>query len=315
LPDPVAPVFITGATGFIGRNLVNFLLEQGYTVRALVRPGKVTDQRLPAACEQCPGDLTDADGLTDVIDGCTAVIYCAGSVRGGRLDDFSNANINGVRAVLDALGRVPEPPPLLLISSLAASRPQLSDYSSSKHAGEQLLRDSPAVDWTILRPPAVYGPGDKEMLPVLKLARRGLLVHAGPDDQRLALLHVDDLARAVLAWLAAWQRCLHKTFAIDDGRQDGYDWRAIGEAVCTGKYRSFKLPRVLLDVAARSNLLLARLMGYQPMLTPGKVRELVQVDWLGDNSEFTEVTGWKPTLDLHHGAQHLFAAGDKASMS
>jgi len=277
-------------------------------VRAMVRPEKVTDKRLPANCEQFPVGLTDVDGLMTAIAGCGAVIYCAGSVRGASPDDFSNANINGVRAMLEALGRVPEPPPLLLISSLAASRPQLSDYSFSKHAGEQLLLDRPSLAWTILRPPAVYGPGDKEMLPVLQMARRGLLVYAGPADQRLSLLHVDDLAGAVLAWLAAWQQCLHRTYAIDDGRADGYDWPAIGEAVCSRKYRRLKLPRLLLDVTARINLMVAKLVGYQPMLTPGKVRELVQADWLGDNSDFTAATGWKPNLDLRAGAEQLFGA-------
>jgi nucleoside-diphosphate-sugar epimerase len=299
-------VFITGATGFIGQHLVRILLEQGHTVRAMVRPEKFPDNRIPAACEQLPVGLTDVDGLIAIVSDCDAVIYGAGSVRGRSPDDFSNANIRGVSAMLAALERVPEAPPLLLVSSLAASRPQLSDYSFSKHAGEQLLLDKPSLAWTILRPPAVYGPGDKEMLPVLKMARRGLLVHAGPKDQRLSLLHVDDLARAVLAWLAAWQQCMHQQYAIDDGQPGGYDWPAIGTAVSGGKYRSIILPRLMLDIAARSNLMAAKLVGYQPMLTPGKVRELVQADWLGDNSNFTAATGWKPKLDLHTGARQLF---------
>jgi len=300
-------VFITGATGFIGQHLVTALLEQGHAVRALVRPEKVTDKRIPAACEQFPVGLSDVDGLTAIVAGCDAVIYCAGNVRGSSPDDFLSANINGVRAMLEALQRVSRAPPLLLVSSLAASRPHLSDYSFSKHAGEQLLLGRPSLAWTILRPPAVYGPGDKEMLPVFKMARRGLLVHAGPADQRLSLLHVDDLARAVLAWLASWQQCLHKTYAIDDGRPDGYDWPAIGEAISGGKYRQLILPRLLLDVTAISNVMLAKLMGYQPMLTPGKVRELVQADWLSDNCDFTAATGWRPNLDLRTGAQQLFA--------
>ena len=306
MPAPISSVFITGATGFIGQHLVSTLLEQGHIVRAMVRPGKVADNRLPTTCEQLPVGLTDVDGLAGIVADCDAVIYCAGSVRGRSPDDFSNANIDGVRAMLDALERVSGSPPLLLVSSLAASRPQLSDYSFSKQAGEQLLLDKLSLAWTILRPPAVYGPGDKEMLTVLKTVRRGLLVHAGPKDQRLSFLHVDDLAQAVLAWLASWQQCLHKTYAIDDGRPGGYDWPAIGAAVCEGKYRSLNLPRILLDIAARSNLMAAKLAGYQPMLTPGKVRELVQADWLGDNSEFTVDTGWKPELDLHTGAQQLF---------
>ena len=302
----ISTVFITGATGFIGQHIVNTLLQQGYIVQAMIRPQKATDDRLPAGCEQIPVGLTDVDCLKDIVAACDAVIYCAGSVRGRNPDDFSDANINGVRTMLDALEHVPAAPPLLLLSSLAATRPQLSDYTFSKHAGEQLLLDRLSLDWAILRPPAVYGPGDKEMLPVLKMARRGLLVHAGPADQRLSLLHVDDLARAALAWLKAWQNCRHQTYAIDDDRPDGYDWNAIGEAVSDGKYRTIKIPRLILKFAARSNLLAARLLSYQPMLTPGKVRELTQADWLGNNSEFTAATGWKPELDLQAGTRQLF---------
>lgn len=272
----------------------------------MVRPEKVSDARIPPACEQIPVGLTNVDALTDIVAACDAVIYCAGSVRGSSANDFSKANINGVKAMLEALGRVHETPPLLLVSSLAASRPQLSDYTFSKHAGEQLLLARPALNWTIMRPPAVYGPGDKEMLTMLKMARRGLLIHAGPAEQRLSLLHVDDLARAVVAWLASWQQCLHKIYAIDDGRPGGYDWSDIGAAVSDGKFRSVKLPRLMLAAIARANLIAAKLMGYRPMLTPGKVKELVQVDWLGDNTDFTADTGWQPKLDLRHGTRQLF---------
>jgi len=181
----------------------------------------------------------------------------------------------------------------------------LSDYAHSKFEGEQLLHRKPVLPWTILRPPAVYGPGDQEMLPLLKMIRRGLLTHVGPTGQRLSLLHVDDLASAVVSWLSAPQQCMHKTFAIDDGTPGGYSWQAIGEAVSDGNFRKLKVPQFLLEMTARTNLLTSAILGYKPMLTPGKVRELLQPDWLCDNQEFTHATGWKPRLDLKQGAKQL----------
>jgi len=272
----------------------------------MIRPGKTSDDRLPAACEQVPGDLADADALAGAVAGCGAVIYCAGSVRGRAAADFSAANVKGVKSMSQALRGMQNPPPLLLISSLAASRPELSDYSRSKREGEEVLRDDPGFPWTIIRPPAVYGPGDREMLPVLKMARRGLLAHAGPASQKLSLLHVDDLVEAVLSWLAAPGPCLRQTYAIDDGTPGGYDWKAIGEAVNGGSFRLLGVPRFLLQGAARLNLLFSSLFGYAPMLSPGKVRELVQPDWLCDNTAFTRATGWQPRLNLQRGAQKLF---------
>jgi nucleoside-diphosphate-sugar epimerase len=144
------------------------------------------------------------------------------------------------------------------------------------------------------------------MLPVLKMVRRGLLAHAGPANQRLSLLHVDDLVSAVLTWLSAPQKCKHQTYAIDDGTPDGYSWAAIGEAVSEKKFSMFKIPHVLMNSAAHLNLLLSRLFGYAPMLSPGKVRELVQPEWIGNNTAFTEATGWHPKLDLKNGARQLF---------
>ena len=303
-------IFITGATGFIGRRLATVLLEQGHHVRVLVRPDKNADSRVPQACEQVSAALTDIDRLSPAIADSSAVIYCAGSVRGRNPENFATANIRGVDAMCKALERVDDvsgsTPPLLLLSSLAASRPTLSDYAHSKFAGEQLLRGSPGLPWTILRPPAVYGPGDREMLPLLKMIRRGLLAHVGPADQRLSLIHVDDLASAIVSWLSAHQQCMHKTFAIDDGTAGGYSWQAIGEAVSDGTFRKLRVPQLLLEMTARTNLLVSSIFGYQPMLTPGKVRELLQQDWLCDNQAFTAATGWEPRLDLKQGVKHLF---------
>jgi len=277
----------------------------------MIRPDKTSDSRLPQACEQFPVGLTDVDKLSDIIADCSAVIYCAGSVRGRNAADFSIANIMGVKAMLDALACMDNPPPLLLLSSLAASRPELSDYANSKFEGEQLLLGNLDVPWTILRPPAVYGPGDREMLPIFKMIRRGLLAQVGPVDQRLSLLHVDDLVNAVLAWLSDPQKCLHETYPIDDGTAGGYSWLAIAGAVNDGKFHRMKVPRLILEGVARLNLLFSGLLRYAPMLTPGKVAELVQAEWLCENRRFTEATGWQPRLDLNQGAKQLFKAESK----
>lgn len=301
-------VFITGATGFIGQRLVVALLEQGYDVLAMVRPDRERDVRLPVACTQIPVDLTDIDKLAEIVDQAGAVIYCAGSVRGRNAADFSVANIKGVGAMLNALERTRNSPPMLLLSSLAASRPHLSDYASSKNAGEQLLHGKPSLPWTIMRPPAVYGPGDREMLPLLKMARRGLIAHVGPREQRLSLLHVDDLVSAIIAWLLDPHKHAAKTYGLDDGSPGGYDWAGIGEAVSKRGFRMFRVPRFLMDITARANLLLASLIGYAPMLTPGKVRELIQPEWLCDNSAFNDASGWEPRVDLKRGAEQLFSS-------
>ena len=109
-------------------------------------------------------DLSNTDKLASAIADCKAVIYCAGSVRGRNLEDFRTANVAGVRSVVEAMNQASPQTPLLLISSLAASRPRVSDYANSKFLGEREVIHHAKFPWTIFRPPAVYGQGDREML-------------------------------------------------------------------------------------------------------------------------------------------------------
>lgn len=299
-PRP-APVLLTGATGFIGRRLQRVLLDATVPVRALVRPGSPNRQHADDRSEPVEASIDDTAALARVACGCRAVVYCAGTTRGRSLADFLPANVDGVRRLLAAMQGLEAVPPFLLISSLAASRPGISDYARSKHLAERTLHDRAPGPWTILRPPAVYGPGDREMRPVLRMLRSGWVLRAGPAGQRVSLLYADDLAAAVLAWLRTWPSTAGGTYAIDDGHPGGYDWPGMVRAAGRSRARLLGIPPRLLATLGRANLVLSRVFGYAPMLTPGKVRELTQPDWLCDNSAFTAATGWRPQTSLAEG--------------
>jgi len=299
-------VLLTGASGFIGRRLQARLLAEGCEVRAVLRPDSAHADRIDPACTLIRARLDDEDSLFDACSGADAVIYCAGAVRGRSLQDFRPANVDGVEYLTRALNRQQAATPFLLISSLAATRPNLSDYALSKHLGEQALMTQATFPWTVFRPPAVYGPGDREMLPLLLSARRGPVLRPGPSNQRLSLLYADDLAAAALAWLTHSAACANRCFTLDDGRPGGYDWAAIAAAASGARTIQLGIPRVLLSSAAQANRVLAGILGYAPMLTPGKVRELTQPDWVCDNSELTRATGWQPLTDLAGGISRLF---------
>ena len=299
--SPSSPVLLTGATGFIGRRIQRALLQAGMAVRIVIRPGSLHRQHADQRCELIECSLDDSEGLAGAVSGTRAVVYCAGSVRGRVLADFLPANVGGVKSILQAMTCHAQGTPFLLISSLAASRPGISHYALSKHLGEQAVHAHAPSSWTILRPPAVYGPGDTEIAPLLKWARRGLAIRTGPEDQRVSLLFADDLALAVVAWLNAWEHCTGMTCAIDDGHRGGYDWPAIVHAAGSSRYRAVRVPFALLAAVAWFNLAISRLAGYQPMLSPGKARELTQADWLCDNTAFARATGWQPQTGLPSG--------------
>ena len=297
-PEDTLPVLLTGATGFIGRRIQRTLLDAGFAVRVLIRPGSRHVDHADPRCERVDCRLDESDKLAGAVAGTRAVVYCAGSVRGRTLADFLPANADGVESVLRAMASSAPETPFLLISSLAASRRELSDYAYSKHLGEQSVQQHAPFAWTILRPPAVYGPGDTEVAPLLRWARRGVAIRPGPKTQRLSLLYSDDLALAVLAWLNAWKKCSGMICAIDDGRPGGYDWPSIVHAAGGSRFWDVGVPRALLAGIAKLNLACSGIAGYMPMLTPGKVRELTQADWLCDNTAFSQATGWQPRTDL-----------------
>lgn len=306
------PVLLTGATGFIGQRLQKTLQSEEIDVVAVVRPSSRHKDSLLPATGQILAELEDSVQLAPAVASASAVIYCAGSVRGRSLGDFGAANIDGVRAIVNAMNRAESNVPLLLISSLAASRPHVSDYANSKFLGEQEVIDHADFPWTIFRPPAVYGPGDKEMLPILKMARKGWIMPPGPRQQRLSLIHVDDVASAVMAWLKSWKNCDQSIYTLDDGHSGGYDWPEIAQTVSPGSYRRVNIPAWMIFAAGQINLALSRMLGYAPMLTPGKARELTQDHWVCNNTALSEATGWNPQTSLAQGINSLFGApGDR----
>ena len=299
------PVLLTGATGFIGQRLQKALLAKKTGVVAVVRPASHHKNALLPGVNTLLADLSDRERLVSAVSEASAVIYCAGSVRGRRIEDFRDANIDGVRSIVDAMNQAGSEVPLLLLSSLAASRPGVSDYANSKYLGEQEVKNHADFPWTIFRPPAVCGPGDREMLPILKLARKGLVTPTGPRNQRLSLIHVDDLASAVLAWLGCWHTCNRAVFTLDDGHS-GYAWHEIAEIVRDGSYRRVNIPNWILFAAGHLNRAMSGLLGYAPMLTPGKARELTQADWVCNNKALSTATGWLPEIGLKEGVHSLF---------
>ncbi|MEM1232074.1 MAG: NAD(P)-dependent oxidoreductase [Pseudomonadota bacterium] len=304
---PVRRVLLYGATGFIGRQLQADLLAAGYQVRAMVRPESRHRALLDDRIERIDARLDDHSALRRALTEVDAVIYGAGAVRGSSLGDFLPANVGGLAVLTEVLETFPQIP-LLLLSSLAASRRDISWYATSKAAGEDMVRQHRKLAWTILRPPAVYGPHDLELMPLFRIARAGVLPRVASGEQRLSFIHVEDLAAAVVAWLEHEPALRHQVFSIDDGHIDGYDWHQIAGSVMESRERGWArhafvmpLPHALLKVTARINLWLARLTDRAPMLTPGKVRELRAPHWIGDNTEFTRLTGWQPRLGLAQG--------------
>ncbi len=307
-PDPnrsQLPVALTGATGFIGTHLQLQLNEAGFAVRALTRSPATN---LQPRTQEVRADLSCDSALKEALANSRAVVYLAGSVRGRRLNDFTPANVDGVANVARVLAEHYPETPLLLVSSLAASAPALSHYACSKALGEHALRQSALARWTILRPPAVYGDGDKELRGTFGAIRRGLVPMPGPAAQRIPFIEVTDLASAIIAWLGDPGACDRECYTIHDGHPDGYDWKTMADLLAPKIHIALPVPNSLLRALGSVNLAFSKCAGYAPMLTPGKARELAYSGWSCSNDAFTAATGWRPEVQLAEGVARLFRA-------
>lgn len=300
LEHPV--VALTGATGFVGRHILERLLQAGFRVRALVRqPSKFgpPDPRV----ETVTGDLADRRTLETLVADAASVVHCAGLTRGVTRAQFDQVNTTGA-ADCARIAENAGVPRFLLISSLAAREPGISPYAASKRSGENaVLEKAGAMSATIFRPPAVYGPGDREMLPLWRMMGRGLAPVFGSPEARFSLIFVEDLANAVVAW----QKCgtlPWTTFELDDGQIGGYGWREVCDTVSsiTGRpVRQIRLPAPTLALPAAFASAAGLVTPFKPMLSLGKLRELRHADWVCRPEAGVGIPGWSPECRLFEG--------------
>jgi len=205
-------VALTGATGFIGRNLTAHLVARGDAVRAVVRPASPSAP--PPDVEVIRADLS-ADALRAAFDGADAVVHLAGVVSPVRDEMFRLVNVDATREVAAAARGAGVP--LVHISSLAAAGPApasaprgeddpstpINAYGRSKLASEEAISGCGGLRWTILRPGVVYGPGDRAVLPLFRCARFGVIPVVGRRDAAYSFVYVDDLVRAIAAAIDA----------------------------------------------------------------------------------------------------------------
>ena len=290
-----AALAITGATGFVGQALLDEAARAGLAVRALAR----REQAPRAGVEWIAGDLGDEAALALLVDGVEAVVHVAGVVNAPDAAGFEAGNVAGTMAVLRA-AQAAGVPRFLHVSSLAAREPTLSAYGASKARAERLVRAS-ALDWTMVRPPWVYGPRDADTLEMFSAARLGLLpVPRG----RASIIHVADLARLLLVLAPGGPLATGKCYEPDDGRPDGWDHadlaRAIGSAVRGRGSRLWvpRLPPRLLKLAARADRLLR---GRAARLTPDRAAYMSHPDWVSTPSARVPAALWQPEVPTREG--------------
>lgn len=293
---------VTGASGFIGRHLVPALAQAGWRVRVMLRRDPVIEGWQDVQPQVVPGSLSDPKALERLVEGADAVIHVAGLIKAATREEFFKVNVGGTEALAGVAHRLVPHAHFLHLSSQAAREPQLSDYSASKRAGEEAARRCFAAPITVLRPPAVYGPGDRETLVFFQLARQRLVPMLGGPQSRAAMIHVEDLCGLIATLASTHPR--DEVLTAADGHPEGYRWEEIlgaaAHAVNNPSARLFRAPLSLLrTVAAVGDV--GRLLGWANMLSSQKLREIRHPDWSVSPEELARVPGWTPRFTLETG--------------
>src|SRR5436190_23874914 len=283
---------VTGATGFVGGHLLERALEAGHQVRALTR----RPQPLRDGVDWIDGALDRPDSLGRLVAGADAVIHVAGVLNARDAAGFDAGNVTGTAAMLAAaemagVGR------FVHVSSLAAREPQLSMYGASKARSETLVEVSP-VSFAIVRPPAVYGPGDRETLELFRMAARGLVLL--PPKGRLSVIHAEDLARLLLA-LADPVCASGLLIEPDDGRHQGWSHDEFGQALGRAigrRVATFSMPRAAVHFGARIDGLVRR---DKAKLTADRAAYFCHPDWTVEPALGAPEALWRPQIETDQG--------------
>ena len=309
-------LLITGASGFLGYHLIEAALLQDYEVFAGVRKSSHTTHLDKNRVTVVSLDLSDTNSIKNLLEqhGINYIIHAAALTRAKTEPDYNFSNALLTRNLALAAAVQPGIQKFVFISSLAALGPSadgepvhedalprpLTWYGKSKLLAENYLREINQLPFIVLRPTAVYGPREKDLLLVVKSVNRGMEMYIGKDEQKLSFVYVKDLADVTIAALES--KIIGEFYNISDGRI--YDRYAFANAVkkSTGK-KSIRLqvPHGIIKTLAAGMDSLYRRSSKTPVLNLDKVKELTAKDWSVNIEKCRRDLGFEPRYDLDQG--------------
>ncbi len=309
---------VTGATGFIGSNLVRRLLEQNYSVGCLVRSQRKTSALPVEEVEIVYGSLPDCSTLEEQIRKADRIFHVAGITKSINPAGYYHGNQYSTKELVRTICQYGPPgQKLIYISSQSAGGPSadepgidelseeslpVSVYGKSKKAAEQeLLSLDDQHPYVVLRPSIVYGPADLGMLPLFKAARWGILIKIGARTFPVNTVNVYDCIKAALL-AAESARANGKTYFITDCQS--YSWNKLNNHIAASvnpKARQITIPLTATKFLCYFNCLIGRLTRRPVYLNPDKWQEIKQEGWLCNSSRIREELGFRPRYSLKEG--------------
>ncbi len=284
---------VTGGTGFVGQALLDVTGKYDIPLRALARGTPPARKGV----EWIKGSLSDRKSLDQLVEGTRVVIHMAGLTTAQDISRLDDANVMGTLNLIEACKQAGVSR-FIFVSSLAAREPEISAYGHSKARAEKLVAAS-GLDWTIIRPPGVYGPRDKDMLDMFRMASKGVLPM--PADGAASVIYVRDLARLLLAVTPGGDMTSFKNFEPDDGHVGGWAHRDLARAIGAAVGRKPIVP----SIGPRQFALLGRLdrkfRGDKAKLTEDRIGYLLHKDWVVSGNAQVPPSIWLPKVPTPDG--------------
>jgi nucleoside-diphosphate-sugar epimerase len=314
-------VLVTGGSGFLGSYICEQLAAEGHVVRALVRPAsdtKVLD-KLPRV-EFAAGFIEDAPSLARAVLGVDAIIHAAGLVKARDPAEFFVTNAQGTRNLLQAAeAGAPGLRRFVYVSSLAAVGPSadgtpipddaeprpVTHYGRSKLEGERaVVAAKDRFPVTVIRPPLIYGPRDRETLAFFISVKNGVLPLIGDGSNTLSVIYGKDCASACVKAITAGAPS-GRTYFVDDGAV--YVWKEalleVERALGTRAFVRMGLPLGVVRAAAAASQLYGKVTKTAQMLTLDKVNELTQQHWVCSGDGARRDLGWTAKVQWQEGVR------------
>lgn len=314
-------VLVTGGSGFLGSHIAEQLVAAKHDVRCLVRKTSKVEFLESLGVELVDGALDRPESLAKAVEGCDAVIHSAGLVKARNDAEFLAAHVDGtVSLAKAAIERAPKLRRFVHVSTAAVMGPgaldrlhtvhdapnPLTKYAKSKLAGEKaLLALKDQLPITIVRPPAIYGPRDSEILAFFKMVRRTrVAVRMGSSLETVSMVYGADAADACIRAIDD-PRPSGSIYFVDDG--EAHSFKSMAEAIAEGYgvrlYGFPRVPEVVLRAAAAVSDAYAETFDKAVMFSTDKLGELLMMHFRVDASDTRKHLGWTAKTSFRDGAK------------
>lgn len=315
-------VLVTGGSGFLGSHVAEQLLAEGHEPVCLVRASSDTAHLEQLGVARVSGAVDKPESLSDAVRDVDAIVHCAGLVKARSMEEFDRVHSGGTVALARAALERPGKPLARFVHVSTAGvmgvgrkeRPHRETdepspatmYGKSKLAAERaLLELASSLPVTILRPPAIYGPRDREILAFFQMVRRTrMALRMGRSMQSVSMIYATDCARACVQALSA-DVPSGSTYLLDDGHRYTYDElaNAIAAAYGFGLLGAPRIPVPLVRAAAFGSELFGRATNRTMMFTRDKLPELLAEHFVVDGSKARQELGFEPKVPFAEGAR------------